>query len=507
MKLLTSKQIREADKYTVENEPIPSIDLMERASNRCIEWLLEKYRERNPFFKVFVGPGNNGGDGLAIARLLSDNDFSVTVFVLKITDKFSDDFKTNLERLKALQEVKIKELSEEKPFPPIDPDDVVIDALFGTGLSRSLTGFAASVINYLNEFAEEIVSVDTPSGLFSEGVVIEKGNDISIIHADYTLTFQFPKLSFLLPENQPFVGNWEILDINLHKEFIDSVQTPYFFIDQQDIRKRLRKRKKFSHKGTFGHGLIIAGSYGMIGAAILSTKAALRTGVGLITTHIPRYGYEILQTSIPEALISIDRSDIIFTESPDISAYSAIGVGPGLDKKTNSQKALKELLESVKSPLVLDADALNMISLNKDWLGLIPENTILTPHPREFERLVGKSENSLDRINKQLEFSEKHKVYIVLKGAHTSISTPDKMLFFNSSGNPGMATAGSGDVLTGIILSLLAQGYKQEDACLMGVYLHGLAGDITLEMQSQESTIASDIIENIGKAYKIINHK
>ncbi len=502
MKILTASQIREADKYTIENEPVSSISLMERASTQCLNWLLNKYEGKEPFFKIFVGPGNNGGDGLAIARLLSDNGFSVIVFILKLSGKYSNDFSKNLERLKALQEVKIKELNEEKPFPELNPGDVVIDALFGTGLSRPITGFAANLINYLNEFAGEIISVDVPSGLSSEGVLPKEG---SIIRANYTLTFQFPKLSFLFPENQNYVGDWIVLDIELHKEFIDSVKTPYFFIELQEIKERLSLRKKFSHKGTFGHGLIIAGSYGMIGAAILATKAALRAGVGLITTHIPRYGYNILQTSIPEALISIDRSDIIYTESPEMDQYSAIGIGPGLDKKTNSQKALKELLESAKVPLVIDADALNMISMNKEWYGLIPGNTILTPHPREFERLVGKTENSIERIKKQLEFSKKYKVYIVLKGAHTTISTPDKRLFFNSSGNPGMATAGSGDVLTGIITSLLAQGYTQEDACLIGVYLHGLAGDFALDTQSQESMIASDLIENIGKAYKLIH--
>jgi NAD(P)H-hydrate epimerase len=507
MKILTSSQIREADKYTIENEPIASIDLMERASKQCVDWLLNKYKGKNPFFKVFVGPGNNGGDGLAIARLLSDNGFSVIVFVLKITDKFSDDFSINLERLKSLQEVKIKELSEDITFPKIEADDVIIDALFGTGLSRPLTGFAASLINYLNEFAEEIISIDIPSGLFAEGISDAETDETNTVKADYTLTFQFPKLSFLFPENQFYVGSWEVLDINLHKDYIDEVQTPYSFIGRSEIRSRLRKRKKFSHKGTFGHGLIIAGSYGMIGAAILATKAALRTGVGLITTHIPRYGYNILQTSMPEALISIDRSDIIFTDAPEIDPYTAIGIGPGLDKKPNSQKALKEMLIADRIPMVIDADALNMISMNKDYYSLIPENTILTPHPREFERLIGKTESSSERHEKQLEFSEKYKVYIVLKGAHTSISTPDKRLFFNSSGNPGMATAGSGDVLTGILTSLLAQGYSQEDTCLIGVYLHGLAGDLSLGNQSQESMIASDIIENIGKAYKLIHEK
>ncbi|MFW5656860.1 MAG: NAD(P)H-hydrate dehydratase [Bacteroidota bacterium] len=502
MKLLTAEQIKEADKYTIQHEPVKSTDLMERAANACADWIVKRYHDKNTKFKVFAGPGNNGGDGLALARMLANNGFAVQVYILNLNDKFSDDFNTNLLRLKRQQEVKIKEIKEERKIPFILPEDVLIDAMFGSGLSRALSGLPAKLVYYLNSFENTVISIDIPSGLFSEENVDTLNPNRVIVEADHTLTFQFPKISFFFPENQQYIGNWHILPIGLHPEFIDKVDSTFYYLRDYDIKPILHGRKKFSHKGTYGHGLLIAGSYGMMGAAILATHAALRTGIGLITSHIPRYGYSILQTAVPEALIQIDESDIIFTSSPDLDRFTAIGVGPGLGARENTKKALSALFEQSRVPMVIDADAINILAENKEWLKKIPKGSIITPHPKEFSRLVGEYSRSLERINKQLEFAKEYQIYVVVKGAHTTIATPEGKIFFNSTGNPGMATAGSGDVLTGIILSLLAQHYPSLHAAQLGVYIHGLAGDIAAESNSEEAMIASDIINCLGQAYR-----
>ena len=500
MKILTTEQIRQADNYTIQHEPINSVDLMERAASAFVDWFIANVSRQKPV-KVFCGPGNNGGDGWAVARLLAEEGYSaVNLYLLKISDKLSPDSEINRQRLINQAKVQITEIVAESEFPEIHPDEVIIDGLFGSGLSRPLEGLAVSLVHFLNESKRsQLIAIDIPSGLFGED---NRNNDSGhIVKADVTLTFQFPKLSFLFPENSAFVGKWEVIPIGLHKDFIRDVVTRFHYLTGNEVSAMIQPRAKFSHKGTYGNGLLISGSYGMMGAAILASGAAIRSGIGLVTAHVPRYGYAILQGAVPEALISIDSSDIIFSEYPPLDKYNAVAVGPGLGQKENSQRALKKLLTEVKVPLVIDADGLNIISQNQDWIDLIPENSIITPHPKEFERLFGKYDDHFSRNNAQMELSVKHKLYIVLKGAHTAISCPDGACYFNTTGNPGMATGGSGDVLTGIILSLLSQGYPQKEAALTGVYIHGLAGDIAASQTGQQALIASDIINSIGKAF------
>jgi len=498
MKILKSAQIREVDAYTIKHEPIDSIDLMERAALTITNWI-NKNIPTQKTIKIFAGPGNNGGDALAIARQL--NDYNLEVYFLKISDRLSKDCQINLDKLKE-KNFSVSNIESKANFPEIHENDVILEGLFGSGLTRKLEGLPKDLVIHLNKSNASIISIDIPSGLFGEDNI---GNDFeAIIKADYTLTFQLPKLSFLLEENESFVGKWEILPIGLDKDFINSLESRFYHIDHDWIRENLIVRRKFSHKGTYGHALLVAGSYGKMGAAILGAKAALRSGSGLVTVHVPKIGYEIMQTALPEAMISLDWSDIIFTNLPDAENYSAIGVGPGIGTKQNTQKALISLLQQAKKPMVIDADGLNILSLNKEVLKEIPENSILTPHPKEFERLIGKATNGLKRVEAQVDFSIKNKVYVVLKGAHTSISCPDGSCYFNSTGNPGMATAGSGDVLTGMILSLLGQGYDPKKAAIIAVYLHGLSGDIASEIIGEEAMIASDIIENIGMAFNWI---
>jgi NAD(P)H-hydrate epimerase len=501
MKIFTSGQVRKIDAYTIENEPIESIDLMERASMQITSWIAEMFDNSHPFL-FLIGPGNNGGDGLAVARMLLEKNYRVEVLLVRISDKLSADAMTNMDRLREIPGVKLLELEEISSLVVDDPGTILVDALFGSGLTRRVSGLARDVIASVNELPNLRIAIDIPSGLFGED---NNDNDPdAILQADFTLALQAPSLSFFFAENQAYVGNWEVLPIGLHPKIMEESASPWHYLEANDAGDLLKPRMRFAHKGTFGHCLLIAGCYGMMGAAVLAAKACLRSGTGLVTGHVPRFGYKILQTTVPEALISIDESDIIFTAVPGLEPFSAVGIGPGLGCKPNTGRAIQELIESVKVPMIMDADALNILSEHPEWISLLPEGTILTPHPREFERLAGKAENGYARVRMQIDFATKHNLIVVLKGAHTSIACPDGSCWFNTTGNPGMATAGSGDVLTGIILSLLAQGYIPRDAAILGVYLHGLAGDLALESSSEESLIAGDIIESLGFAFQYI---
>jgi NAD(P)H-hydrate epimerase len=498
MKIFRSDQVREIDAYTIDREPVASIDLMERAAIRLAGWYVRHFHT-NRRVVIFAGPGNNGGDALAMARLLADSQYRLECYLLKF-GKLSEDCYINLERLNAQRNVTLLELSEKDPLPEIAPGDVVVDGIFGSGLSRKVTGFPGQVIRHINAHAQTVVAIDIPSGLFGED---NSDNDYSsVIEADYTLSFQFPFLSFFFDINDPYVGLWRVHDIRLHPEAIQRTETPYQTIEPQYLRSVLPVREKFAHKGTFGHALLISGSYGMMGAALLTGEAALRSGTGLVTLHVPRFGYNIIQTGFPEALVSLDQSDILFSEPPDLEPYSAIGIGPGLGCKPNSGKGLKMVLDRAKVPLVIDADGLNILSQHPEWYELLPEGSILTPHPKEFDRLVGPSENSYQRHLKQREYASKYQVVVVLKGAYTGIASPDGSFWFNTTGNPGMATGGSGDVLTGLITGLLAQGVDPLGAALAGVYLHGVAGDLAMEASSEEALIAGDMILYLGEAFR-----
>ncbi len=501
MKLFSTKQIAELDKFTIENEPILDVDLMERAALQITNWLVPKFSNEQKIV-VFAGPGNNGGDALTIARQMAELDYLCEVYLLDFGKELKGSPAINWQRLVEQNRVHLSKINDINEFPEITENDIIIDGMFGSGLTRPLKGVPAEIVQKINQLKNRVVAIDIPSGLMGED---NSGNiGENIICADYTLTFQFPKISFLLAENEKYVGSWKVLPIGLHPDGIQKTPSNFHLIEKSDVTELIPRRSTFQHKGSFGHALLIAGSFGKMGAAVLASKACLRAGVGLLTSHVPRLGYSIIQTTAPEAMASVDQHDSMFTEFPDLSPFSAIGVGPGLGQKQNSSRALLSLIEQTKVPLVIDADALNILSENKDWLVKLPENSILTPHPGEFKRLVGTTNNSYESIQKQIQFSEKYKVILVLKGAFTSISTPAGELHFNSTGNPGMATAGSGDVLTGIILGLLAQGISSENAALCGVYLHGLAGDLAAKYKSQPSLIASDIIENMGSAFLTI---
>ncbi len=497
MKILSANQIYEADQATMKNEPISSTDLMERAGLACFNWMHHEFIHDLIVINVFCGMGNNGGDGLVISRLLIEKGYEVRSYLVNFSENRSKDFQINLDRLKDLKQP-IYEVNSKNDFPELAANDLIIDAIFGIGLKRSIDGFTKELIHHINGAAATTISIDIPSGLNLDKPVLV---DESVIVADQVLTFQAPKLAFLMPENRDHIGSWHVLDIGLDSTYLETVDSKYRFLEISDIQRIYKKRKKFSHKGTFGHSLIIGGSFGKIGAVILASKAALKSGSGLVSSYIPKCGYSAMQGANPEVMVEVDDEKFIqffnFKTKP-----TAVGVGPGLGTHLKTKKGFVKFYSNCELPMVIDADGLNIISEFSDLKKLIPKNTVLTPHPKEFERLVGKWTDDYDKLDKLRNFSTAHDCVVVLKGAYTAIAYRDKV-WFNSSGNAALATAGSGDVLTGIITSFLAQGYSCLEASLLGVFIHGRAADLGIKCQeSMESFIASNAIEQLGKVFK-----
>ena len=503
MKFFSTSQIRELDKFTIENEPIASIDLMERAAVAITNKYCELFKSDYPVC-ILAGPGNNGGDALAVARMLLQRKYRVTAILLQ-ADSLSADCKANYRRLEIQFPHSVSELVRKFIDPEISKNTIIIDGIFGSGLSRPAEGIFADAINWINSTGRKVVSIDIPSGLHgeeNEALTPSKGeNNIAIVKADHTFSLQFPKLAFFFPENAKFVGKWELLDICIHPIAISSTESNYFYQNHSDITQLIKPRPDSSHKGTFGHALIIAGSKGMAGASVLAGKAALRSGAGLVSVHGPASNRIIVQSSVPELIFYSDKSEDHISEVRLADRYDVIAIGPGIGQSAETVAFFNEMLAKLDSPCILDADALNIIGQNKEILSIIPKHSILTPHPKEFERLFGATKNAYERMLKAQEMAQKYRLIIILKGRYTLIATPDGKLTFNSSGNSGMATAGTGDVLTGILVSLLAQGYSPENATKAGVYLHGLAGDMSLASQSKESLIAGDVIEHLGRAF------
>ncbi|MGC8750338.1 NAD(P)H-hydrate dehydratase [Hydrotalea sp.] len=492
MKLLSAAQLQEWDAYTIANTPIASIDLMEIAAKACTQWILKQPFLKQPIY-IFCGKGNNGGDGLAIARLLHEAGFTPKVFIAEFGKPGTDNFQENLHRLHVLG-IPIQYISSENLLPPIPDESIVIDALLGVGLNKPLSGLYALIAAHINTVNAIVIAIDVPTGMYID----QHTESTNIVKANYTLTIQCAKLCFLIPENAAFFGQVQILDIGLHPAYLSTIDTNLQLTELEDIQQCIHTRDTFSHKGQFGHALIIAGSEEKMGAAIMATGAALRSGTGLVTAQIPQSGATALNICYPEAMLLL-RSNII----DNLNHYTAIGIGPGLGVNDASQQILFNLISHFKQPMVIDADALSILAENTEWLGLLPNESILTPHPKEFDRVFGKCANDFERLHKALALTQQYPLTIVLKGHHTLIAHQGKG-FFNTTGNAGLAKGGSGDVLTGIITALLAQKYEPCIAARLGVYLHGTAADLALETEAEESLIATQVIAYLGKAWNYV---
>ena len=499
MKILTCTQQKEADAYTIANNNILSINLMEKAASLIADEISKRW-DRSHRIVVFAGAGNNGGDALAVARLLFSKSYPVEIYLFNIKGTISEDCMTNIQRLQKCGFTDYHEISNAFEPPKLTAEDVVVDGLFGSGLNKPLSGGFASVVNYINASNAHVVSSDLPSGLMEE----DNSNNLrtNIIRADLTLSIQLPKLAFLFPENEDIVGEWKTLDIGISQEFIAQADTPYIITEASEMSQLIKPRKRFAFKNNFGHALLIAGSSGMAGASILAARACLRSGVGLLTIHTPVCNHDILQTAVPEAMVQNDVHELYFAEPVDLDNYQAIAIGPGIGQEEETALATFDQLADCYIPAVLDADAINILSSHRNYLNRLPRRSILTPHIGELERLIGRCNDSFDRLTKAKELAAYLQCYIVLKGAYSTVITPEGKFYFNPTGNPGMATGGSGDVLTGIILALLAQGYSQENAARLGTFVHGLAGDIACRRTGEISLTASDIIAALPEAWK-----
>jgi ADP-dependent NAD(P)H-hydrate dehydratase / NAD(P)H-hydrate epimerase len=494
MKIFDAHTTKEVDRLTIERQMIESVDLMERAAFEVFLWLVRCFGYDQRTFHVFCGVGNNGGDGLAVARMLHKSGFLVAVYEVAFSSQKSHDYQINELRLKEAG-VELIRLQEQFEFLNIGKQDVIIDAIFGIGLTREPAEWVQQIIHLINKCSNTVIAIDVPSGMF-----LDQTTTLAV-QADVVLTFEVPKLAFFIPDNQNYVKTFELLNIDWDQKALNEVDSLITYNDVNYIKTLYRPVSRFAHKGTQGHVLIIGGSYGKMGAVTLASKASLRAGCGLTTAFIPTCGYEILQTAVPEVMVITDQEvdkirSIQFEVTPQ-----AIGIGPGLGQDPQTAEALEVFLKQSKYPLVIDADALNLLASHPDWLQYLPQNTILTPHPKELERLIGPWNNDFEKLQKSTTFSKTHELILVLKGAYTLI-VHGEYIFVNSTGNQALATGGSGDVLLGIITGLQAQGYEALAAAQMGVFLHGRTAELAMDEMTYESFIASDILHYLRTAFR-----
>ncbi|WP_378187944.1 NAD(P)H-hydrate dehydratase [Aquimarina sp. W85] len=497
MKIFSSQQMHSIDLATLKSQKISSLDLIERAATQVFNSIHGKLNGTDVAFHIFCGIGNNGGDGLVLSRLLIEHGYKVTTYIVNCSDKRSENFLKNYDRLVAMDIPWPLQLRSEKDFPKLEANDMVVDAIFGIGLNRPIVSWVINLIKYINSSNTFVLSIDIPSGLYADKAPDTKDG---VIRAAVTFTFQTPKLVFFLPETANYTRDFEILDIGLDQKIIEESRAGAVLLSKNMILSMYQPREKFSHKGTYGHSLLVGGSYGKIGSMILATKAAMRVGSGLATAYIPECGYTALQTSVPTAMVITDDNDNYIEAINYTVNANAIGIGMGMGTHKKTIMAFGNLLKKINDPIVIDADALNSIASEKELANSIPADSILTPHPKELERLIGKWKDDFEKIEKAKQYSKRYKCILVIKGAFTLIINNDDV-FINTTGNPGMATGGTGDVLTGMITGLLAQGYASLQAALIAVYLHGLAGDLSIQNTGYQGLLATDLVESIGKSF------
>ncbi len=496
MKILSAAQLYEADQVTIKKGAMSSADLMERAATLCFQWIHNRLQGSSVQIRVFCGTGNNGGDGLVIARHLKQHGYNVSTHVVNCSNKRSKDFLTNYERLKEIG-VWPDMITCKTELPDLNENDMIIDAIFGLGLTRPPEGVLKEVIQHINAANAYVLAVDVPSGMYAEKSIEDRD---AVVRAYHALTFQTPKLAFLVPENEEFLMTYSVIDIGLDAEFIFNTKAAAYTVEKYDVLPMYKPRNAFAHKGSFGHACIVGGSYGKIGAVALASRAALSIGSGLVTAYTPECGYDILQTSIPELMVATNGNKEVESIALEFEP-NVIGIGVGLGTAESTFTAFKKFLKQNKKPLVIDADAINLLAKDQKLLTLIPEGSVLTPHIKEFERLNGPSNDDFERLTAVRELAQKLNSIVIFKGRNTAIAFGDT-LFFNQTGNPGLATGGTGDVLTGLITGLMAQGYTAFEAAVFGVYLHGLSADVAMADLTYETFIASNCIDYLPEAFK-----
>lgn len=502
MKIFSNDDIRAIDRATIEGDGVASRTLIERVAEAVAAEVMRLWRPSQPS-AIFAGPGNNGADALAVGRILIENGWHPVIYLFNIGgNRLSQECRALRDELMTMPGVQMLEVTQSFTMPEIDRHWLVVDGLFGSGLHDPLPGGFQSLVRTINDSGAAVVSIDVPSGLFADWNA--NNPQRNIIHATLTMAIQFPRLSFMFADNAPILGHWNVVDINLSEKAIRNTRTNYYFVEEHDIRRILRPRPEFSTKHDYGSMLLVAGSYGMMGAAVMASRGAMRAGVGKLTVHAPRCGYNIVQTDVPDAMFNADKHDIFVTEVKAWQKYTTLAIGPGLGTGEQTVNALDTLLGAIDKPVVIDADGLNCIARRPSLLNKLPKMSVLTPHTGEFDRLFGAQPTGEARFLRALEVSRLYGVVIVLKGHFTAVVRPDGKVYFNSTGTPAMATAGSGDVLTGVIGALLAQGYKPEMAAVAGVYIHGLAGELAAETHGTYGTTASDIADCIGRAINSI---
>lgn len=484
--IVTAAQQQLWDAYTIEHEGISSIELMERASKRWLE-------HARPFLKptlihVFAGFGNNGGDALAIARMLHNEGFDVHLILCSFGKELSKDASTNLERLP--EGIKISRPNSEEDLTQlgIRPEDIIIDGLFGSGLNRPLKGLFAATVEAINASSAQTLSIDIPSGLSAD--ILPEGG-FSAAKASATITFQAVKLSFLFPECAEYVGQWKVIDIGLSSGFIEHIELHGYLTNRSAAKKLIRPRSKFSHKGSYGHAAIVSGTKNTLGASILASKAAMLSGAGLTTLLSETEGINL---KYPELMVRALRE-------ADHWERKTICIGPGLGTNQDSRKKLLKVLEQSQGPIVLDADALNLLAAETELLSRVPKSSILTPHPKELERLIGPTRNSLEQLDKARQFARKYNIVLLIKRAHTVVINSDGQAHFNTTGNNGLAKGGSGDVLSGMICGLLAQGYSSLSSAVLAVYVHGHAADLAIHTTSAMSLHPEAVLSALPQAF------
>lgn len=497
MKIFSKEQIYEGDQLTAKKQNISSTELMERAGTQIFNWIHQRMQGAQVPIHVFCGIGNNGGDGLVLARLLINYGYNVHTYVVNCSDKRTQDFLINYDRIKQTTKKWPIMLNCQADFPAIGPDDIIVDAVFGIGLNRSPNEWVKGLFQHFKASKAFTLAIDLPSGLYADKVPEDENG---VVWAQYTLSFQTPKLVFFLPDTSKYTRQWEALDIGIDPEFLQQTETEVELLGKNEMFPIYRPREKFSNKGTYGHGLLIGGSYGKIGAMLLSTKGMLASGAGLVTAYLPKCGYIPMQSVVPEAMVITDKDEEHLTGIAFDIQPTAIGIGMGMGQNEKNHAAFRDFLKSNSAPLVIDADGINLLSQHKDDLKLLKPYTIFTPHPKELERLLGKWKDDFDKLKKAKAFSKKYKCILVIKGAHTLTVFEDK-LYINATGNPGLATGGTGDVLTGIITGLICQGYEPLTASLFGVYLHGKSADIAVEDFGYQSLTASHVVDYVAQAY------